>query len=90
MGRYTTNVIGSCAFGIKCDSLKNPDCEFRVKGKELLKVDFLTALKSLVMMFLPEVRILHKIQYYSSLINKILIIAAEFGATSNVHQKGIG
>lgn len=38
LGRLTTDIIGSAAFGIECNSLRNPDSEFPRLGRKAIEV----------------------------------------------------
>uniref|UniRef100_A0A182PYV4 Uncharacterized protein n=1 Tax=Anopheles epiroticus TaxID=199890 RepID=A0A182PYV4_9DIPT len=45
LARFTTDVIGTCAFGIECNTLKNPDSDFLKYGNKVFEQDTLLMLK---------------------------------------------
>lgn len=53
-GCYTTDVIGSCAFGIDCNSFKDPDAEFRRNGRELFTTNIVGGLKRFLTFAAPQ------------------------------------
>lgn len=53
--RYTNDVIANCAFGIKCDSLKEEDNQFYVMGKTVTSPRGKSILRSILAAFLPKV-----------------------------------
>ncbi|KAL3280183.1 hypothetical protein HHI36_017683 [Cryptolaemus montrouzieri] len=55
LGRFTTDIIGSCAFGLDINSLENPNSEFRIKGRPLFHRDFLGNLKQLLLILMPNI-----------------------------------
>lgn len=54
LARFTTDVIGECAFGIECNSLKNPDAEFREMGRKVFTVRRGRIFKFIIITNLPK------------------------------------
>ncbi|KAG5868514.1 hypothetical protein JTB14_036998 [Gonioctena quinquepunctata] len=54
VSRFTTDIIGSVAFGIDCNSLKNPESEFRIWGKKIFKSNFVRRIKATITMVIPR------------------------------------
>lgn len=54
VSRFTTDIIGSCAFGIDCNSLQNPDSEFRQFGKKIFEPNFQRRMKNWLFFAIPR------------------------------------
>jgi len=53
--RYTNDVIATCAFGISVDSMRNPNNEFYIYGKEATTFDTLRTIKFYFVRSMPAV-----------------------------------
>ncbi|XP_069702399.1 probable cytochrome P450 6a14 [Periplaneta americana] len=54
LSRFTTDVIASCYFGIQCNSLSNPNAEFRNWGMRTLKPTYKAKLFRLLFFMMPS------------------------------------
>jgi cytochrome P450 family 6 len=54
LARYSTDVIASCAFGVQCNCLKNPDAEFRKWGRKIFEPSLATKFFRTVTLLMPS------------------------------------
>ncbi|XP_060800329.1 cytochrome P450 6a2 [Amyelois transitella] len=66
MTRYTTDVIGSCAFGFNPESLKDPDSPFLIMAGKMFRADRATILKRYCRTFFPRLFKFLNLRTYSS------------------------
>ena len=55
LARFTTNIIGSCAFGLECKALEDEDSEFRKYGKQIFVETKFVMFKRIFGMAFPKV-----------------------------------
>lgn len=90
LGRFATDVIGTCAFGIECNSLKDPQAEFREMGKKVFDDPKLNAIaRTLVnshrrLAKLVGIRLNHK--NVSKFFMNIVKENIEYREKNNVHR----
>lgn len=55
LAKLNTDIIGNCAFGLSCNSFKNPDAEFRRMGRKIFEPSTLENIVGLLDFFIPNV-----------------------------------
>lgn len=91
MSRFTTDVIGSCAFGVDPGSLKNPDSPFLAMSQKMFRADRATVLKRYCRTFFPRLFKFLNLRTYSwevekfftNIINQVLHERRNMGVQRN-------
>lgn len=53
--QFTTDVVASTVFGLKGNSFKDPDADFRRMGRSILRPDFWKSLQHNIIILAPRV-----------------------------------
>ncbi|XP_069672099.1 probable cytochrome P450 6a14 [Periplaneta americana] len=70
VARFSTDVISSCAFGIQCNCLKNPDAEFRQWGRKVFEPSIRGAISGLLSALTPKLFAVLKLQQLDKNVSK--------------------
>lgn len=91
LARFTTDVIGSCAFGLECNSLKNPRAEFRLMGKRAFTQTPIDALKMIIIRSFPSVARFLQLGVFagsvSKFFKKVVEDTIEYRERNNITRK---
>lgn len=69
---YATDIIASCSFGLKANSLSNPECDFRKESRRIFYPSFMRTFELSCVFFIPEIVPWLKIKAFGSMSNKFM------------------
>ncbi|XP_059488820.1 cytochrome P450 6k1-like [Neocloeon triangulifer] len=88
---YTTDNVGTCAFGVKCNSLENENNTFRQMGLELVTVGPVRGLMLMIVLFCPKLGDLLGLKFISdklaNFFRKMVKDAMEYREKNNVTRQ---
>ncbi|RZB38957.1 p450 domain containing protein [Asbolus verrucosus] len=91
LGCFTTDIIGSCAFGLECNTFKEENSPFRVYGKKVFSPGTYRRLSRAVSMNFPNfgkaVGIRHFPKDISDFFTKVVTDTVEYREKNNVTRK---
>lgn len=91
LAQFTIDVIGSCAFGLECNSFKNPDSEFIIQGKNAFNLRGLDRLKFLFSNLFPYLSKLLKVRVTNKKVDhffrNLVKDTIEFRENNNIVRK---
>jgi len=77
LARYSTDIISSCAFGIQCNCLKNPDAEFRQWGRKIFAPSLRNAIIPFIASTVPSLLKVLKVHLVDPSISKYFLSVIE-------------
>lgn len=85
MASYSTDVIGSCAFGLKLDAINDEDSEFRKHGKTVFQPSLRSKIRMAIIFMQPSLLSIFRIHHYSH--NTIKFFHDAFQQTIKYREK---
>jgi cytochrome P450 family 6 len=90
LARYSTDIIASCAFGVQCNCLRNPDAEFRSWGRRVFETKFRQRLTTLLNIVYPSLVYTLKLSLIpkdvSNYFRKMVTETLEYRENNNVER----
>ena len=90
LARYSTDVIASCAFGIKCNCLKDSNAEFRVWGRKIFQPSLKDRTLGFINFLIPSFSKIFKINVFPQDVSKyfrnMVKDTIEYREANNIHR----